>query len=452
MTIKEILYSGVTSLSERLADVNGPLGVLINDTPPENQDELITVFDKAQIAHSTLKKSFLKNSPPENLPEFRDFVEKLTSISTKLPDSRVIELGLAVTLINKITSEAEGDLDLTSTVDTDLFALTKVEKSILKKNHVYDDTLDLKNSFILFDLRDTTSLNDFLTTSAIDFPLLLIFLSKIGTSILPLELAQYALTSKEVQDKQSLIRSAISLQIVKSGDFLHTPADFDRKPSISATTRLVIGKKYQQFNETLTILSEYNHQKDILDKYVRLYHVIENFMFKFPLVKLERRNDGNAFSIRDFKRMYNEVKQNELEALKALIKKIFVIDLIPGKSFETFTYERWGLLQELIDTSRINKVLDRLDISQRFSVVKGEWKECFPLIVYRFRNSIVHYTETEFHLTHESLLHHPVFHDAPNIILGQFLIPSLEEMIFHLIMVENELVWYKKPSLTLFDE
>jgi hypothetical protein len=99
------------------------------------------------------------------------------------------------------------------------------------------------------------------------------------------------------------------------------------------TRKINIGSNYQQFNETLTILSEYNHQKDILDKYIRLYHVMENFMFKYPLVIMERANAGMPFSIRDFQRMYNKVNVSEISALKEMIRAILKEDYTAGTKF-----------------------------------------------------------------------------------------------------------------------
>ena len=73
-------------------------------------------------------------------------------------------------------------------------------------------------------------------------------------------------------------------------------------------------------------------------------------------------------------------------------------------------------------------------------------------VIYAFRNSMVHNRETEFHLTHFTLTNHPLIGDTARTILENFLLPTIEELVFNLIIAENTLVWYDKSKLYLWDE
>ncbi len=73
-------------------------------------------------------------------------------------------------------------------------------------------------------------------------------------------------------------------------------------------------------------------------------------------------------------------------------------------------------------------------------------------IIYAFRNSIVHNRETEFHLTHLALNNHPGIGDTAQLILEKFILPVIEEIVFKLIISENEIVWYESSKLQLWDE
>jgi len=62
----------------------------------------------------------------------------------------------------------------------------------------------------------------------------------------------------------------------------------------------------------------------------------------------------------------------------------------------------------------------------------------------------VHNRETEFHLTHGTLQTHSLIGSAAKDVLEKFVIPTLEEISFYLVIEKNPLVWYKASKLTLW--
>jgi len=120
------------------------------------------------------------------------------------------------------------------------------------------------------------------------------------------------------------VRSFIKLKSVSEGNKIPAPYPYAHPPKLPPNLNWNVNNEYQQFNEVIDILSEYNdQQKDILDKFLRMYHIIENFMYKYPICELEQKTGGKMFSIRDFRNMYSKVNKDELDSLKRFIRKVF---------------------------------------------------------------------------------------------------------------------------------
>jgi hypothetical protein len=210
------------------------------------------------------------------------------------------------------------------------------------------------------------------------------------------------------------------------------------------------GTPYHQLNEVFNVLSEYNSRQDVLTKYLTLYHVIENFMFKLPIVELERQQGGRMFSIRDFRRLYKQVDESELSALKRLFVATFQLHATPATTFEQQVVARWDSLVPGTALADIEKALGALDLKlQKRSMKHAEFKAGdvagnFAQMVYAVRNAIVHNKETEFHLTYATL------DNTICTLIESFVIPCLEEMCFALVGSPNQHVWYLNKELLLY--
>jgi hypothetical protein len=188
----------------------------------------------------------------------------------------------------------------------------------------------------------------------------------------------------------------------------------------------------------------------VLTKYLTLYHVIENFMFKLPIVELERQQGGRMFSIRDFRRLYKQVDESELSALKRLFVATFQLQATPVTTFEQQVISRWDSLVPGTAPADIEKVMGALDLRVQKRAMRhtefrvGDVAGNFAQMVYYVRNAIVHNKETEFHLTFATL------DNTICTLIESFVIPCLEEMCFALVGSPNQHVWYLHKELLLY--
>ncbi|MBB6128634.1 hypothetical protein [Mucilaginibacter lappiensis] len=400
---------------------------------------------------------------------FQPLINSLTDFETDFPDfpfERKDEVLIIIKIIDIINIEVTGSgsvFDLTQPVDETLFCLNHVPRLLSSENFLYYDLTDVKNSVIVFDTVDLSKLFQFLETG-IPIELLLALLTKLGAVAAPVISGINALVRSDLDGLENAVFACSALHIVKSGKLIHAPYNYPAPPKVSSQRIVNSSLQYQQFSESLHILSEYNHQKDILDKYLRIYHLIENFMFKYPVVSLERSHAGTAFSIRDFRVLYGKVDKSESTALKELFEAVMDLDFDPaaGVKFQKATYDAWtAIVPALIaDKLKIDKLLELINVTTAKgnailydSITKEEdFPAFFAKLVYGFRNSIVHNRETEFHLTHKTLIAHVDIGDTAKIIVEQFLIPWLEEISFYLIIEDNQLVWYNGRTLALWNE
>ncbi|RYG96269.1 MAG: hypothetical protein EON58_12450 [Alphaproteobacteria bacterium] len=240
------------------------------------------------------------------------------------------------------------------------------------------------------------------------------------------------------------------LSLVLSGESVHTPRPYPHPISVLDVDAPVAGEDFQQLNDAMDVASEYNERTTTLAKYLSLYHVFENFMFKSPLVELERKSGGGMFSIRDFRRLYREVEKSELSVLKRLFKEVFPTTATPTSSFRQVVEGRWTSFCPAPQIPDLDRLLMRLGITKGQSSLAyadfagHESAGYFAQIVYSVRNVIVHNTETEWHLTSKSL------DEAACLLLEDFLMPSMEEIGFSLMATKNPLVWYNNPAISLY--
>ena len=241
------------------------------------------------------------------------------------------------------------------------------------------------------------------------------------------------------------------LMILTSGSPINKPNRYLADVSILDVNSIKVGPSYQQWNELLQVISDYNSASDLLVKYLMLYHVVENFMFKLPIVELERQYDGRMFSIRNFRQLYKRVEVDEKQALKRLFKKTLEIEAHPGTSFQQHIVGRWQTLSANVPEAEIEAALGELGIIKGQQPLPfGDFDDnpnapsYFSQMIYALRCAIVHNKETELHLTHNSL------NRAYLTILSDFLIPSLEELCFALIGSPNDQVWYQHKEMTLY--
>jgi len=463
MIVKNIIYNNLLRLLKNITIEGDDFDAYYNSKDEAKGEELIKLDEGITSVIVDIKKSRLKKNIFTNFDNLINLLNEYNIKFNDYPNNRINEIILIATLIRKLDEAIGGtpyDIGTQNIAEGD-FCLEVLSHPIAHGNFYYSDfsvPAVIENSLILIDLSDFNALFNFISTAPFSIDLTAILLAKLGDASSVLKTKQYALVTNQLKNKPSSIYAFVCLHITSAGYLTHKPYLYTSKPNINPIRKILPKNPYQQFNDSLMIMSEYNYHKDILDKYLRLYHLIENFMYKYPLVTLEKNHDGAVFSIRDFKKMYEEISDNEPNTLKKLFKAIFSEFNSPGISFQQYIFSNWSSLTTHLSKDKIDKLLSLLRVSK--SSNKGSFtfdevtteniSNVYSQIVYAYRNSLVHNRETEFHLTHGTLQTHSLIGSAAKDVLEKFVIPTLEEISFYLVIEKNPLVWYKASKLTLW--
>lgn len=457
----DIIYPNLIALLNNLTTDGDSFARFYDALDDEAQDKLIDISERISTEKREIIKTQLKR---EFYPDFTNLLNFLTEYSdnfSTFPNFRKNEIVAIISIIQKLTSEFAGTeaLDLEEEVVTEDFKIIEMNEEIIQDNFLHFNTSDITHSLFLFNINKSTEFKNYIDLITSGVHVLYYLLSNLGRAAVTLNAPKYVLVKSTFSEKPKIVWATLCLQIIKIGKVIHSSYEYLLPPAIPTNYSISLGKNYQQFSDSIGIISEYNYQKDILDKYLRIYQVFENFMYKSPLVKLERDSSGEVFSIRDFKRMYDRVNDSELNMLKKLFNNILILEHTPGQTFNVKILNKWtGLIPtSFVDAVKVNFLIDVLNIKTGngpflFSNITAATLPHFlAKLVYAFRNSMVHNRETEFHLTHQTLLNHPVIGNAALIILENFLLPILEDIVFYLIINENTIVWYDNAILKLWE-
>jgi hypothetical protein len=459
----DLLYKNLLELLSNLS-LDSPEFSDYHDALAEPfREEIITLVEKISRERTEISKSQLRK---EFHSDFTDIIEYLDDFKSKFgnyPNFRKNEIYAIISIVQKLYTEFNDSIiDLEEEVDVSIFNLMKVDDVISQNNFLHFDSTTIENSLLLVNINEKEKFKLFIDETVVGTHLLFFLLGKIGVSDHKLDDSKYILVKAGLEAKPKMVWATLCLYIVKSGKIIHEPHEYNLLPSITSDCSINLGETYQQFADSIDIISEYNYQKDILDKYLRIYHVIENFMFKRPLVDIEKQSDGDVFSIRDFKRMYDSVNDSELKTLKKLTEKILELDYNSTTTFEAKTLSDWQSLAATYfggDETKIDSLISIFNIRTKSGnllkyseISASNINNLLSSLIYSFRNSMVHNRETEFHLTHLTLNNHDVIGDTARKLLEKYLLPIMEEMCFFLIIKRNDLVWYDNSSLKLWNE
>jgi len=345
-----------------------------------------------------------------------------------------------------------GGIDLNQDdIDGTLFKSWSMPVSPPQSSFSYYNQNQRDKSIAVFATEDADALTESLTNKPIHSWLLLQALVAVGVNA-ELPLGHVVIVKDAVGITDEAAQAAARLAILTTGQSFHRPEEYEPSPHIVQLNEFDVEFSYQQLNDLLEVLSEYNLRKDYLAKYLTLYHVVENFMFKAPVVRLERARQGGMFSIRDFQRLYSAIDRSESSVLTQLIEAVFALLAEPTETFEVRIKNRWTSavitpshandMDTLLSQLRIEK--GKFGISLKSIDFNHDVAKNFAKIVYAVRNSIVHNRETEFHLNHYTL------NAMPKVLLKDFLFPTLEEICFFLILKPNSLTWYSQPYLRFY--
>ncbi|QNJ98999.1 hypothetical protein [Constantimarinum furrinae] len=456
MELKNIIYNNLIHLVFELTSNGSQFEEFYNSLETEDKrNELLGLSDEIDNELKAIKKSKLEAKVHSDFDNLIGLLNTFKNNFNEFPSKRISESIVIIYLINYLNEALDEEVNLEEEIDISAFSFVKLSKEINQRNFAFHDLVDLKNSLVLVDLGNTDLMNEYFTQNPLSKELIIQLISKIGEIDKELELSQFVLVDKDVENSANQIWSFVTLHVVKNGKLIHNPYSYQQIPTISNSRKIKQEIKYQQFDDSILILSEYNHQTDILDKYLRIYHLLENFMYKYPLSNLERKYDGRVFSIRDFQKMNDLVSNGELKSLKNLFNEIVKNDYEAGIKFSDFIFQKWNGLHpnHIDDKVKIDTLLSELRVKMTYdSVEENSIGGFFANLIYALRNALVHNRETEFHLTHETLLSHSQVQDTALQLLEKFILPIVEEIVFYLIIEQNEIVWFKNSTIQLYKE
>ena len=153
---------------------------------------------------------------------------------------------------------------------------------------------------------------------------------------------------------------------------------------------------YEQYHDSFNIIADMKRSGDLLTRFLKMYQVLELFMFRLQLVPLAQGQATRNSFVSNVRKTVNNL--NELESLRELFKDVFKdihktdvkddIDPPQANGIELWQY----INNELTVNSK--KILDVNAISDESTLAK---------LVYKIRCCIVHSKESEMHFTPDNI-------------------------------------------------
>jgi hypothetical protein len=413
-------------------------------------DLFVTLAESINGFSSRLLRSKAASDFYADWPSLSDELGKLSTDFEDYRPNEVHKLRVFCVLaaeMSVITDEL-GDEDL----DDEFFEMKALEFDLPVSWLSYENGNDLEGAAFLLNAADLEAISSRLQKKSVTPSLLYYFLQElsrapVGTS------GSFAMVRKTPENiPADAVSAFVRLILLSFGHIVHETVVYSEPLSLVDPNVFRIEHVYQQWGEVIDVVSEYNSHKDLLTKYLVIYHVMENLMFKVPIVKLQREKGGNMFSIRDFQRLYSGIQGSESKALTSLFEILMTADVGAGVTFETRLKNRWNSLAATdSEQEKISKSLSELGVKSKSSAISytafsanGSFADRLAKLVYAVRCAVVHNKETELHLTHSTL-------DAASAtIMTKFLIPSLEEICFYFVGKRNNEVWYQSQNLVLY--
>lgn len=354
-----------------------------------------------------------------------------------------------IKISKKLINIKEGDLNLTDEIDNTDFKIVDLNEVVIE-NHYISSGTSLEKNIIIYSYSETLFefLENNIHTSNED--LLLVWLNILPASIIEGP-NQFVLIKIDNIPELRKLKSILKIIVLKSGKLIKSLEHYSQKPELPLSHDLDFTESYNQFDSISNILNEYNNQKFLLDKYLKLYHIIENFMYKQKICEIQNKRMHTPLHIRDFQVLYDKFSKGELDVIKEFFKNVFVLDYDLTTKYHVKLKSSWDHLDSIEGMaiiSELDDLLESLRINQKYNNIKGAVNlesHFFAKLVYYIRNAIVHNKDSETHFESTYLPRSLKF------ILENFLIPNLEMIVFHLIINKNNLVWYNDSKLILYN-
>lgn len=352
---RDILYPYIFNLLEKLVD-DDLLGQIESNITEDKQDLLLTSMQCIQEFADTIQTSYVNDGYFGNFSELVDILNTAKPLYTPFINlERPIKFCQYANNINNF----DQDWDNIAIDETRFTTFSDINPSGYEKCYFYENNESQDNSIIFFIKTCEPTFDD---NSIFIFLLLLHFLSN--------ENLDYTNNFIVIKNSNNVTKSKseayLKLHLLISGNFYHEIKLASEHNNVNIKEKLEPEHTLQQFDDSLIILSEYNSRKEVLNKFLSIYQLIENFMFKYPLVKLNSNNNGQMFSIRDFKDMYERVSDTELKSLNNLFKCTYEDSFENGELLSKLTNSFHNLVTDnTMTTADINNTLNSLGIKNR---------------------------------------------------------------------------------------
>ncbi|HBS89134.1 MAG TPA: hypothetical protein DEA97_21485 [Bacteroidales bacterium] len=186
------------------------------------------------------------------------------------------------------------------------------------------------------------------------------------------------------------------------------------------------GNNYNQFFEVYDVINEVNQSKDIISRFLKVYHILEYLSYRVKLVDIEVKARERKTFIREITSLK---KDNEESYIIDCFKKAFIADIPSLRTNLRFT----NPLKQYIE--------------KQFGISSSTFnsQEYIPKLIYRLRNSIVHNKESEFHIT----VSNPEEY-KPMISLMQRMISNLERIFYNRMNIPQPEISYGSSVIQLY--
>lgn len=270
----------------------------------------------------------------------------------------------------------------------------------------------------------------------------------------------YLCTNVPTTDLQALktrILAGIKLTILLSGKILHEIQEYTYQPLELTDYRGtfdykinydILSKSYEQFEQIYEVINEYNGTKGIIEKYLKLYQVLEELMVRINVVKFSK-GKITVRALEEFK----SIKSTERDSLRKLFENIFYVDsLANSKMADKKLLDEIKALWDASDfayaTSLNVQYNESKDLTVNFHDLLDGYKvnqvsDFYSFWIYELRCEIVHNKATEYHMTYMNL------DENLKRFMIDFFLPSMEAIIFHTMIRVPKCLQYDRDAIRI---
>ncbi|MBQ1327876.1 MAG: hypothetical protein IIY49_07575, partial [Eubacterium sp.] len=379
-----------------------------------------------------------------------DLAQRLKDISQErhetLYNEKTIKLlSLIIEKLSELMTPDDWEIEIGDPNDYEIYDVTDNDEVV---NAIYISNHDSGNPMLILDLGNMHDVEAFIRDQDSWGALLLILLNKLefNNEYAKILLGKSGIDRSELRSRVEFIR----LNYVMQGKKLFEPQAYQYNP-VNISVRYDSNIDYAQFADIVSVMNEYNIHRSILDKYLRIYQVIENYMYKYQICSLYADYGYSRLSVRDFKCLSERLSRKEQESLDKLFDAVGNVS-IDGIKLVDRVADSWANVIDIDQNLRAH--MRRLCIQLGIRIDNGiptvnatnheRILAFFGKLIYKMRCSIVHNKVNEYHISYDNL------DTMTKQLLEDFLMPNMELVTYGLMLTNNAYVMYQHKELNLY--